>query len=155
MNIPKRIEVEKLLGEGIKVEHINDDKIGRVMDKLFCHGLSEIFVEIVLNAINKYQISTKQAHLDASSIGLSGQYQNQSERLEINQELEPSPQPIQIVKGYSRDHRPDLKQFVILAKYKEQQCTERGFRFLKDPLFFADSVFLKSPERIETMAMLI
>ena len=113
MNIPKRIEVEKLLGEGIKVEHINDDKIGRVMDKLFCHGLSEIFVEIVLNAINKYQISTKQAHLDASSIGLSGQYQNQSERLEINPELEPSPQPIQIVKGYSRDHRPDLKQFVI------------------------------------------
>ena len=147
--------VEKLLGEGIKVEHINDDKIGRVMDKLFCHGLSEIFVEIVLNTIKKYQISTKQAHLDASSMCLSGQYQNQSGRLEINQELEPSPQPIQIVKGYSRDHRPDLKQFVILAKYKEQQCTERGFRFLKDPLFFADSVFLKSPERIETMAMLI
>lgn len=105
--------VEKLLGEGIKVEHINDDKIGRVMDKLFCHGLSELFVEIVLNTINKYQISTKQAHLDASSICLSGQYQNQSERVKINPELELSPQPIQIVKGYSRDHRPDLKQFVI------------------------------------------
>ena len=43
----------------------------------------------------------------------------------------------------------------ILSKYKEQQSTERGFRFLKDPLFFADSVFLKSPERIETMAMLM
>ena len=43
----------------------------------------------------------------------------------------------------------------ILSKYKEQQSPERGFRFLKDPLFFADSVFLKSPERIETMAMLM
>ncbi len=34
--------------------------------------------------------------------------------------------------------------------YKEQQNVERGFAFLKDPLFFADSIFLKSPKRIET-----
>ncbi len=43
----------------------------------------------------------------------------------------------------------------ILIKYKEQQAAERGFSFLKDPLFFADSVFLKTPKRIETMAMLM
>ena len=43
----------------------------------------------------------------------------------------------------------------ILRKYKEQQAPERGFAFLKDPLFFADSVFLKTPQRIETMAMLM
>jgi transposase len=43
----------------------------------------------------------------------------------------------------------------MLIKYKEQQHVERGFAFLKDPLFFADSIFLKSPRRIETMAMLM
>jgi transposase len=43
----------------------------------------------------------------------------------------------------------------ILIKYKEQQAPERSFGFLKDPLFFADSVFLKTPKRIETMAMLM
>ena len=42
----------------------------------------------------------------------------------------------------------------ILKKYKGQQAPERGFSFLKDPGFFADSVFLKSPHRIEVMAML-
>ena len=42
-----------------------------------------------------------------------------------------------------------------MIKYKEQQSVERGFGFLKDPLFFADSVFLKSPKRVETMAMLM
>ena len=31
----------------------------------------------------------------------------------------------------------------------------RGFRFLKDPLFFADSFFLENPERIETMLCLM
>ncbi|MEL7417678.1 MAG: IS1634 family transposase [Cyanobacteria bacterium J06555_3] len=43
----------------------------------------------------------------------------------------------------------------MLIKYKEQQNAERGFAFLKDPLFFADSIFLKSPRRISTMAMLM
>jgi transposase len=43
----------------------------------------------------------------------------------------------------------------ILEKYKEQQAPERGFAFLKDPLFFADSVFLKNSQRVETMAMLM
>jgi transposase len=35
----------------------------------------------------------------------------------------------------------------MIAKYKEQQSSERGFAFLKDSLFFTDSVFLKSPCR--------
>ena len=43
----------------------------------------------------------------------------------------------------------------ILKKYKGQQAPERGFSFLKDPGFFAHSVFLKSPHRIEVMAMLM
>ncbi len=31
----------------------------------------------------------------------------------------------------------------------------RGFGFLKDPLFFADSIFLKTPKRIESLAMIM
>jgi transposase len=36
----------------------------------------------------------------------------------------------------------------VLLEYKAQQSPERGFRFLKDPLFFTNSVFVKSPERV-------
>ena len=43
----------------------------------------------------------------------------------------------------------------MLTAYRGQQAPERGFAFLKGPLFFADSVFLKTSERIETMAMLM
>ena len=39
----------------------------------------------------------------------------------------------------------------IIVTYKNQQSSERGFRFLKDPLFFTDSFFLENPSRIETM----
>ena len=42
-----------------------------------------------------------------------------------------------------------------LKEYKGQQSVERGFRFLKDPLFFASSVFLKKPERIVSLGMIM
>jgi transposase len=37
---------------------------------------------------------------------------------------------------------------VLEAYRKDQQKVERGFRFLKDPLFMASALFLKSPRRI-------
>jgi len=43
----------------------------------------------------------------------------------------------------------------ILEEYKDQQSNERGFRFLKDPLFFSSSVFVKKPERVEAIAMIM
>ena len=43
----------------------------------------------------------------------------------------------------------------ILEEYKEQQDVERGFRFLKDPWFMVDSVFLKTPKRIEALMMVM
>ena len=43
----------------------------------------------------------------------------------------------------------------ILNDYIGQQSVERGFRFLKDPWFMVDSIFLKSPKRIEALMMVM
>lgn len=43
----------------------------------------------------------------------------------------------------------------VLREYKAQQSTERGFRFLKDPLFFTSSVFLNSSKRVAALAMVM
>ena len=43
----------------------------------------------------------------------------------------------------------------LLYAYKGQQSVERGFRFLKDPLFFTSSVFLKNQERIVALSMIM
>jgi transposase len=34
--------IETLLGEGVESDYINDDKIGRVMDKLYHYGLNNL-----------------------------------------------------------------------------------------------------------------
>ena len=108
---------EHLLGKGILPEYLNDYKIGRVMDKIYAYGLSEIFLLITLVAAKKYQISLEFSHLDSSSFSVHGQYkrdkslENKSTDNELNQETELI--PITITHGYSRDHRPDLKQFIL------------------------------------------
>lgn len=51
--------------------------------------------------------------------------------------------------------KESLSDEQLLIHYKQQQGIERGFRFLKDPLFFASSVFLKTPERIMALAFIM
>ncbi len=103
--------IEELLGQGIKSQYINDDKIGRVMDELFEFGLNNIFLEIVLTTLKKFEIQIKYGHLDATSFHLHGKYLK-GEKPELEEEIIKE-RPITITHGYSRDHRPDLKQCVL------------------------------------------
>lgn len=43
----------------------------------------------------------------------------------------------------------------VIRAYKEQNQVERGFRFLKDPLFFVSSLFVKKPSRIMALLMVM
>ena len=108
---------EHLIGEGIEAKHLNEDKIGRIMDKLSLKGLSHIFLLIALAVVNKYKISTGFSHLDSSSFSVQGKYLEQNINSKIisslDEENENCTVPISITHGYSRDHRPDLKQFII------------------------------------------
>jgi len=52
-----------------------------------------------------------------------------------------------------RNMLSDLK---LLEVYKDQNVSvERSFRFLKDPLFYADRLFLKKPERVMALIMVM
>jgi len=43
----------------------------------------------------------------------------------------------------------------LIQTYKEQASVERGFAFLKDPMFLASSVFVKKPERIVALSLVM
>ena len=49
----------------------------------------------------------------------------------------------------------ELTNDELIAAYKGRQSVERGFRFLKDPLFFTSSVFVKTPRRVAAIAMVM
>ncbi|HHP7230159.1 MAG TPA: IS1634 family transposase [Xenococcaceae cyanobacterium] len=97
---------EHLLGNGIEPKHLNDDCLGRALDKLYQEGVTKIFVRLALTAAEKMGVQTNSLHLDSSSFHVDGEY------LE-SEEIDPEPGKIRIKYGYSRDPRPDLKQFII------------------------------------------
>ena len=43
----------------------------------------------------------------------------------------------------------------VIRAYKAQAQVEGGFRFLKDPLFFVSSLFVKKPCRIQGLLMVM
>ena len=55
----------------------------------------------------------------------------------------------------TNDLDPNYSSSEMLKEYKEQQCVEGGFRFIKDPWFMVDSIFLKSAKRIEALMMVM
>ena len=88
--------IEHLIGEKIESSYLNDDRLGRVLDKLYKIGIGEIFITVVLEAIKQYNINIKTAHLDATSFCVHGEYNYPELESNIAE-----PRPIKITHGYS------------------------------------------------------
>ena len=99
--------LEHLLGKGIKASDLHDDRLGRVLDLMFMAGISRLFIGICLKAVEVFKIILRTSHLDSTSLSVEGEYKFSVEREETENQI------IHITHGYSKDKRPDLKQFVL------------------------------------------
>lgn len=95
---------ERLIGEGVLPEHLNDDVLGRLLDALFEAGVSELYQLIAEKVIEKLKLKSNAVHLDITSFHVDGAYE-----IEDMDGVE----RIKLVRGYSRDHRPELNQVVL------------------------------------------
>lgn len=95
--------VDLLVAPGLSAEDFNDDTLGRSLDQLFECGVTEVFAQVAQKALTTYGIAHRFYHLDSSSFHLHGQYAS----------TDPQMEAIEITYGYSKDHRPDLKQVVL------------------------------------------
>ena len=96
---------ERLIGEGIKANHIHDDLLGRALDSLYEYGLTTLFHQLSREAAEKLGVKSRVFHADSTTFHVDGEYNSEEEN--------PDPAIIHITKGYSRDHRPDLDQFAL------------------------------------------
>ena len=102
-----------LLGEGIAPAHLNDDYLGRLLDKIYAYGASEWFSLIAMDAYRAFGIETRRYHLDSRRFSVQGDYDPETAATE--------PDCIEITYGHSKDHRPDSKQFIT-----EMICSNDG-----------------------------
>lgn len=105
--------IEHLLGAGIEAHQLNDDRLGRALDRFYDYGVTKLFTTLALRAADQFGVERQRVHLDSSSMAVEGEYlRNETPSGEATGEPE-APCPITITQGYSRDRRPDLKQFLI------------------------------------------
>jgi transposase len=94
-------DTEQLLGKGVKASHFNDDRLGRTLDVIYKHGAAQLFSDIVISAINEFHLELTMIHADTTSKSVYGEYKHQN------------PDSINIIHGFSKDKRPDLKQLLF------------------------------------------
>jgi transposase len=88
--------------EGVRAEHFNRFKLGRSLDDVYAYGCDLLFSEISVDVCQQERVDLRFHSLDTTSFSLTGDYMPDSDE-----------QAIRIVHGYSKDHRPDLKQAVL------------------------------------------
>jgi transposase len=93
--------LELLFRPGIVAEDFNRFKLGRTLERVFEFGCDALFANLAQMACRKEGIDTRFGHLDTTSFSVTGKY------LEDTDE-----NVIKITHGYSKDHRPDLKQII-------------------------------------------
>ena len=104
----ERVPTERLIGEGVQPEHLNEGVLGRALDDLFEYGVTELFRDVAAHAAGKLGLTSQFAHLDATSFSFEGDYDPDEESNES-----PEDGVIRVQQGYSRDNRPDLNQVVL------------------------------------------
>ena len=89
-----------------QVEHLNDDKVGRALEKLFDADRASLMTEVVVNAIHEFKLELKQLHNDSTTVTFSGKYED------ANGNQKRGKKTLKITRGNNKDHRPDLKQLL-------------------------------------------
>lgn len=85
---------------------LNDDEVGRALDALFLADRASLLTELSLRVIRRYGIDVTELHNDSTSITLYGAYRS------ATGEPRAGVRPPVPARGYSKDHRGDLKQLV-------------------------------------------
>ena len=94
--------------DAAQAARLSDDRIGRALDRLFDADRAALLTEVVLAVAQHFGLGLHQLHNDSTSISLCGQYLHaRGRRIRARSACA-------ITYGYSKDHRPDLKQLLFI-----------------------------------------
>ena len=88
------------IGNYVKVE-FTDDRFGRVLNKLYLVDRASLMTEIVVSFVKEFEIALTRLSNDSTSIKAFGRYPGKTTT------------GLELKKGKSKDHRPDLKQLLF------------------------------------------
>jgi transposase len=90
-------------------DYFHDDRLGAALDAMYLAGLDEMMTRLAVGIIDFFAIQTRYLRFDTTAFALHGDYETEDGFARIADVATPP----EIVRGYSKDHRPDLKQVMF------------------------------------------
>ncbi len=129
--------INELLGtKGLTPDHLNDDTLGRALDRVFEYGVAKLFCEVSFEILLEHKLFGPFARIDTTTISVEGEYKN-SVANEVG--------VVHVAHGHSKDLRSDLKQLTVLLGV----CGPANLPFFLDPLSGNESDKVSLPGSIE------
>jgi hypothetical protein len=85
---------------------LNDDRVGRALDRLFDADRASLVTEIVVRAVREFDLVLERLHNDSTTVTFAGQYPAATGQRRRGQRT------LRITHGHNKDHRPNLKQLL-------------------------------------------
>jgi transposase len=88
---------------------LNDDRVGRCLDRLFESDITSMVLALVTHVVREFQVDLDELHNDSTTITFHGVYADATEEQKRGKQTR-----MAITWGYNKDHRPDLKQLLYI-----------------------------------------
>jgi transposase len=91
------------------IDRLNDDCVGRALDRLFLADVPSLVLSVAAHAVKEFGVSLDELHNDSTTVSFCGAYSGAA----MEQRFLGRP-TLAITFGHNKDHRPDLKQLLFI-----------------------------------------
>jgi transposase len=92
-----------------EVGRLNDDRVGRALDKLFAADVPSLVLAVATHVVKEFGVELDELHNDSTTVSFHGAYLDAA----IERRAFGAP-TLAITFGHNKDHRPDLKQLLFI-----------------------------------------
>jgi transposase len=116
--------VPQLLGlDPAQLPALNDDRIGRCLDRLFDADVPTLTLAVVTHAVREFDVELDELHNDSTTITFHGDYETADQERTLRGRLR-----LAVTWGHNKDHRPDLKQLLYILTVTRDGAVPVQFR---------------------------
>jgi transposase len=116
--------VPQLLGlDPAQLPSLNDDRVGRCLDRLFDADIPSLTLAVVAHAVRELGVDLDELHNDSTTVTFHGDYEAADRERTLRGRLR-----LAVTYGHNQDHRPDLKQLLYILTVARDGAVPVQFR---------------------------
>jgi transposase len=102
---------------------LNDDRVGRALDRLFDADVAALALDVAAHAVSEFDVTLDELHNDSTTVTFHGDYEGAERERTLRGRLR-----LAITHGHNKDHRPDLKQLLYILTVSGDGAVPVHFR---------------------------